>query len=177
MFRAEARKKPTKPFGPAAKTQISQGIHPVWSVLTVHMKKLLSKDSDQTEGMYSTGSSESSVSTHHSVCFAVPQHINFIHLQQKPHTSSLARTDVGVWRKKVGYPEETTNLGQAATILPHVDTRNQMQATVSTSKGLIPMLKGNPTLKHIVLWSKELYKQLILIIKIGGELRKLWTTK
>ena len=36
-------------------------------------------------------------------------------------------------------------------------------------------LKGNATLKPIVLQSKELYNPSILIQIWGGELRKLWT--
>ena len=42
------------------------------------------------------------------------------------------------------------------------------------------ILKENATLKHIVLWSKELYKNMNFdtnLIKTGGELRKLWTTE
>ena len=41
-------------------------------------------------------------------------------------------------------------------------------------------LKEKASLKHIVLQSEELYKPWILIqiwSKIGGELRKLWTTE
>ena len=42
-----------------------------------------------------------------------------------------------VW-KKPEYPEETTDLGQATTTLPHADTGDQTQVPVVTSVGFTP---------------------------------------